>query len=104
MTYVPGQFFPYIFLGTKPSAAISQDGRLKSLWARYLINRWMDRFQIIMAGSQGISDDLGNIWEEFIKNKMADEGHFEKNGCPKSLWARYLMNRRLDRIQIWCCG
>ena len=34
MTYVPGQFIPYIFFGTKPKAAIFQDGRLKSLWAR----------------------------------------------------------------------
>ena len=34
MTYVPGQFIPYIFFATKPQAAIFQDGRLKSLGAR----------------------------------------------------------------------
>ena len=26
----------------------------------------------------GISDDLINFWEESIKNKMPDGGHFEK--------------------------
>ena len=34
MTHVPGQFIPCIVFGTKPQAAIFQDGRLKSFWAR----------------------------------------------------------------------
>ena len=38
----------------------------------------MDRIQILYAGSLGIADDLINFWEEFIKNKMADGGHFKK--------------------------
>ena len=42
-------------LGTK---AIFQDGHLKSLWARYLMNRWVDHIQISEAGSLGISDHL----------------------------------------------
>ena len=29
---------------------------------------------------------------------------FKKNGRPKSLLARYLMNRWLDLIQIWSGG
>ena len=63
MTYVPGQFIPYIFLGTKPLAAIFQDGRLKSLWARQLMNRWLDCIQIWYGCSLGISDDLINFWD-----------------------------------------
>ena len=83
-----------MFFATKPSAAIFQDGCFKCLWARYLINRLDESL------FSGYSDDLINFLEEFIKNKMVDGGHFEKNGRSKSLWARYLMNFRLDCIQI----
>ena len=44
----------------------------------------MDSIQILWAGSLGISDDLTNFWEEFIKNNMADRGHFEKMGAQKA--------------------
>ena len=37
-----------------------------------------------IGGSLGISDDLINIWEEFIKNKLADGGHFEKMFAQKA--------------------
>ena len=37
-----------------------------------------------MLGSLGISDDLINFWEEFIKNKMGDRGHFEKMAAQKA--------------------
>ena len=67
MTYVPGQFIPYIFLGTKPYVAFFQDGRLKSLWARWFMNRWLDCIQIWYGCSLGISDDLINFWDESIK-------------------------------------
>ena len=43
------------------------------------MNHWLDHIQVCCGGSLGISDDLINVWEESIKNKMADEGHFEKN-------------------------
>ena len=37
----------------------------------------------------GICDDLINFWDEFIKNKMADGGHFEKisaqNACERDI-------------------
>ena len=42
------------------------------------MKRWLDRIQICRGGSLGISDDLINFWEESIKNKMVDGGHFEK--------------------------
>ena len=58
----------------------------------------MDPIQFFKGGTVGISDDLINFWEEFIQNKMANRRHFEKNGRPKSLWARYLMNHWLYRI------
>ena len=43
------------------------------------MNHWLDRIQILCGGSLGISDDLITFWEESIKNKMVDGGHFEKN-------------------------
>ena len=52
----------------------------------------------------GISDDLINFSEKFLKNKIADKRHFEKNGLPKRLWARYLMKRMMNRIPIRYCG
>ena len=79
MTYVPGQIFPYTFL----HQAIFQDDRLKCLGARYLINRWMDRIQILYADSLDISDDLLNFWEEFINTKMANRD-FEKIAAQKA--------------------
>ena len=60
------------------------------------MKRWLDRIQICRGGYLGICDDLINFWEESIKNKMADG--------PEGLWARYLMNHWLDRIQILCSG
>ena len=47
-----------------------------------------------------ISDDLANFWGKVIKSKMADRKQSGKNGRPKILWAQYLMNRWLDRIQM----
>ena len=41
-------------------------------------------FKFCMLGSLGISDDLINFWEEFIKNKMGDGGHFEKMAAQKA--------------------
>ena len=55
----------------------------------------MDRIQVLYGGSLGKSDDLISFWEEFIKNEMADGGHFEKNGHSKRLRARYPINRWL---------
>ena len=66
MTYVPGQFFPYIVLSPCHKQPISK------------MAETLDRIQIWRDGSLGISDDLINFWEESIKNKMADGGHFEK--------------------------
>ena len=42
------------------------------------MNHCLDRIQILCSGSLGISNALINFWGEFIKNKMADGGHFEK--------------------------
>ena len=66
------------------------------------MNRGLDQIQIQCGGSLGNSDDLINFWEEFFKNKMVDQTPktFKKNSQPKSLWAQYLINRSLDRIQI----
>ena len=44
----------------------------------------MDHIQILYAGSLGISDDLITFWEESIKNKMVDGGHFEKMAAHKA--------------------
>ena len=78
---------------------MKKDSQPKRLWAHYLLNRWLDRIQIILCGgSLGISDDLINSWEESIKN--VHRGHFEKNSHTKCLWVRYLMNCWLDCIQI----
>ena len=49
-----------------------------------------------IGGFLGISDDLMNFWEDFNKNKMLTEDIL--NVCPKSLLARYHLNRWLDRI------
>ena len=68
------------------------------------MNRWLDHIQIWCCGSLFISDNLINFWEKNIKSKMTDRKYFEKTGRPKSLWARYLMKRWLDRIQIWRGG
>ena len=94
------------FFCTKPWAAIFQDGRLKSLWARYLINRWMDRIQILYDGSLGISDDLINFCEAFIKNKMADRGHFKEMATQKAcgfdiLWTSFCRGGCLDISALW---
>ena len=35
------------------------------------MNRWLDCIQIWCGYSLGISDDLINFWDEFIKNKKA---------------------------------
>ena len=57
---------------------LKKNGHPKNLWARYLMNHCLDRIQIFCSCSLGISNDLINFWEESIKNKMDDEGHFEK--------------------------
>ena len=76
----------HIFLGTKPSVAIFQDGRLKSLWTPQLMNRWLDLIQIWYGCSLGISDDLINFWDESIENKMNGcHSHLKKYGRLKSL-------------------
>ena len=35
------------------------------------MNRWLDCIQILYGCSLGISDNLLNFWDAFIKNKMA---------------------------------
>ena len=35
------------------------------------MNRWLECIQIWYGSSLGISDDLINFWDEYIKNKMA---------------------------------
>ena len=35
------------------------------------MNRWLDCIRIWYGSPLGISDDLINLWDEFIKNKMA---------------------------------
>ena len=59
----------------------------------------MDPIQIVYSGFLVISHYLNNFWDKIIKSKMADGRHLKK-----SLWARYLMKRWLNRIQIWCGG
>ena len=56
------------------------------------MNRWLDHIPIWCGGSLGISDDLISFWEEFSKNKISDEGHFEnvadQKACGRDiLWA-----------------
>ena len=41
------------------------------------MNHCLYRIQILCSGSLGIFNDLINFWVESIKQKMADEGHFE---------------------------
>ena len=43
------------------------------------MNFWLDCIQICRGGSLDISDDLINLWEESIKNKMADLRHLKKS-------------------------
>ena len=50
----------------------------KSLWARYLLNHWLDRITICCSLSLGISNDLVNFGNNSLKNKIADGGHLEK--------------------------
>ena len=45
-----------------------QDGRLKSLWARYYMNRWLGRIEVGHGGSLGISDS-----RNLEKNDMMGE-------------------------------
>ena len=40
------------------------------------------KFDVTCVGSLVISDDLINIWEEGINNKMTDRGHFEDKWPP----------------------
>ena len=35
--------------------------------------------RFLCGGSVGIFDNLINFWEEYIKNEVAEGGHFEKN-------------------------
>ena len=42
------------------------------------MNRWWNRIHIYYGGYLGVSDDLINFWEEFIRNKMVDKGHLKK--------------------------
>ena len=35
-----------------------KNNHMKSLWARYLMNRWLDHIQILCSGTPGISNDL----------------------------------------------
>ena len=58
---------------------LKKNSHQKSLWERYLMNYCLDCIQILCSGSLGISNDLISFWEESIKNKMAEGGHFEKN-------------------------
>ena len=48
-----------------------------------------------------ISDNLINFWVKSTKNKMADGRHFEKNSHPKSFWAQYFLNLRLDEFEFY---
>ena len=79
------------------------DGPPNSFWVRYLMNRWLNRIQLLSGGSIGIFDYLINFWEALIQNKMADGGHLKKM-VSKGLWVRYLMNPWFGLIQIWCGG
>ena len=42
-------------------------------------------FKLYGVGSLGISNDLFNFWQEFINNKMAVGGHFEKMAAQKDI-------------------
>ena len=53
----------YFLVPSQPEAAIFQDGRLKSLWVRYFMNRRLDCIKIWYGCSLGISDDLINFLE-----------------------------------------
>ena len=80
-------------------------GHPKSLWAWYLMNHWFDRIQILCSGSLGISNDLINFWGESIKNKMADEGYFEKiatwKACGRNiLWTVGLIAFIFDAVVL----
>ena len=45
------------------------------------MNLWLDRTQISIGGSLGVSDDLINFREESTRNMMADSS-------PEKLWAQ----------------
>ena len=48
------------------------------------MNRWLDCVQIWYGCSVGISDDLINVWDESIRNKMAAAA-IKKKLPPKKL-------------------
>ena len=66
----------------------------------------MDRIQILYADFLGISDDLLNFWEEFINNKIANGGYFEKIAAPKAcgrdiLWTVVWITFTFDVVVRW---
>ena len=82
MTYVPGQFVPYIVLSPCHKRLFSKMAAQKA-WGHDILLTFEWIPLNFIGGSLGISDDLINFWEEFIKNKMADGMHFEKMSAQK---------------------
>ena len=62
MTYVPGQFLPYIFLAPSHKRPFSK---------KFVSTIPVGWIAFIIGCSLSISDDLINFWDESIKNKMA---------------------------------
>ena len=49
--------------GENPTEDILKKSHLKSLWARYLINRWLDHIYILCSGSVGICNVSIDFYE-----------------------------------------
>ena len=69
MTYVPGQFIPYIFLAPSHKRIFSKMGASKA--CGHVTYGWLGCIQIWYGCSLGISEDLINFGDESIKYKMA---------------------------------
>ena len=77
MTYVPGQFIPYIFFWHQAISGHFPRSLPKKLVGT-IMNRWFDCIQIWYGCSLGNSDDLINFWDESIKTKKCCCSHLKK--------------------------
>ena len=84
MTYVPGQFIPYFFWHQAISGHFPRWPPKKLVGTITYEPLVGLRSNLVWFFSLGISDDLINFWDEFIKNSKLKK----KNGRLKSLWAR----------------
>ena len=72
------------------------------------MNHFLDRIQILCSGSLDIFNDLISFWKECIKNKIADDRHFEKIATWKAcgcdiLWIVGWIAFIFDEVALQAC-